>query len=122
MYNYPDKIEISTASTGGGGTSGEIEYDEEGNPIFPGNPDEETGQEDGFEFLSDCRIEDNSSYAISGTYIYSFNVYLPKSFEAAKLPKKGAFVRLNKKDETVKDVVAAVVDSRSTKFNYVIKT
>lgn len=120
MYNYPDKIELSTSSTSGG-TSGGIDYDKNGNPIFGGGKDEAVGGF-AFEFLSDCRIEENNSYSLSGTYIYSFNVYLPKSFPAGKLPKKGATIRLTKKDKTVNGVEATVVDSRSTKFNYVIKT
>lgn len=121
MYNYPDKIELS-ASSSGGGTPGSIDYDGNGDPIFGGG--DSGGGEDGggFEFLSDCRIEENNSYSLSGTYIYSFNVYLPKSFDARKLPKKGATIRLTKKDKTVNEVEATVVDSRSTKFNYVIKT
>lgn len=121
MYNYPDKIELSMSSTGGG-ISGAIDYDENGNPIFGGGGSEGEESGGGFEFLSDCRIEENNSYSLSGTYIYSFNVYLPKSFDAEKLPKKGATIRLTKKDKTVNGVEAIVVDSRSTKFNYVIKT
>ena len=121
MYNYPDKIELSTSSAGGG-SSGAIVYDGNGEPIFGGG---DSGGEEGgggFEFLSDCRIEENNSYSLSGTYIYSFNVYLPKSFDAGKLPNKGATIRLIKKDKTVNGVEATVIDSRSTKFNYVIKT
>lgn len=118
MYNYPDRIELSKSSTGG--ISGSIDYDENGDPIFEGQGGEEGGDE--FKFLSDCRIEENNSYSLSGTYIYSFNVYLPKTFEAARLPKKGAIIRLTKKDRTVNGVEATVVDSRSTRFNYVIKT
>lgn len=121
MYNYPDKIELSASSVGGS-VSGCIDYDENGDPIFGGGGNEEAGDGSGFVFLSDCRIEENNSYSLSGTYIYSFNVYLPKSFDAEKLPKKGATIRLTKKDKTVDGVEATVVDSRSTKFNYVIKT
>ena len=124
MYNYPDKIEISNASIGGGGTSGggNIEYDENGDPIVPEPGEGGETPEGEFEFLSDCRIEENNSYTLSGTYVYSFNVYLPKSFDASKLPRKGANIRLTKKDLTVNGIVATVVDSRSTRFNYVIKT
>ncbi|MBD9177615.1 MAG: hypothetical protein EGP82_00285 [Odoribacter splanchnicus] len=124
MYNYPDKIEISTASIveDGEEENGNIKYDENGDPIFPGTGEGGEPGEQTFELLSDCRIEENNSYTISGTYVYSFNVYIPKTLDPAKLPVKGNIIRLTKKDKTVNGVVATVVDSRSTKFNYVVKT
>lgn len=98
MYNYPDKIEISTASIKDDGEgSGDIQYDENGDPIFPGTGGSGEPGEETFELLSDCRIEENNSYAISGTYIYSFNVYIPKALDPAKLPVKGNVIRLTKR-------------------------
>lgn len=115
MYNYNDKIEVLLDSTG---SSGELEYDENGDPILPDTPSGETG---GFEFLSDCRIKSVGSRSISGTYFHNYEVYLPKSLEPSKLPSKGSKIRLTKKDLTVKEYEATVIDSYSTRFNYVIK-
>lgn len=124
MYNYPDKIEISAASIGeeGGTGSGDIKYDENGDPVFPGTGEGGEPGEQTFEALSDCRIEVKNSYAISGTYIYSFNVYIPKALDPARLPVKDNVIRLTKKDKTINGVIATVVDSWSTQFNYVVKT
>lgn len=117
MYNYSDKIEVQLGS-GGSGNGGEIEYDENGNPITPDIP---SGETEGFKFLSDCRIKAVGSRSISGTYFHNYEIYLPKSLEPSLLPSKGSKIRLTKKDLTVKEYEATVIDSYSTRFNFIIK-
>lgn len=112
MYNYSDKIEVQLGSS-----DGEIEYDENGNPIVP----DSNGETGGFKFLSDCRIKAVGSRSISGTYFHNYEVYLPKSLQPSLLPSKGSKIRLTKKDLTVKEYEATVIDSYSTRFNFIIK-
>ena len=115
MYYYYDTIEVLEGT--GVPNPGEIKYDPEtGSPVVSNEIDKAS-----YIKLSSCRIETENARTASGTYIRFYSVFLPKSIDPSNLPNRGAHVRLNKQDGTIKNIIGTVTNSLSTMFNYLIE-
>lgn len=99
---YPDRIEIKSQS--------DFEKDDELN-IIPKN-----GK---FIFLSNCRIEKNTSGKTiqgtdGGTYVYSYIIYMP--LHIIVIPKRGDIIKIIKENGTLREETK-VADFSKGKFN-----